>query len=76
MQTLDLFKLGDTATWEIEVELKDTQCRRDDFIIPLTEELAMEAIEADIYGPLLTRIRYHLLDTPYRLKYAGEAIKR
>ena len=73
MQTLDLFKLGDTATWEIEVELKDTQCRRDDFIIPLTEELAMEA---DIFGSLWTRIKYHLLDTPYRLKYAGEASKR
>jgi hypothetical protein len=73
MQTLDLFKLGDKATWEIEVELKDTQCRRDDFIVPLTEKLAMEA---DVYGSLWTRIKYHLLDTPYRLYSAREAIKR
>ena len=62
MQTLDLFKLGDTATWEIEVELRDRECNRNDFIIPMNEEL--------LDGPYITRIDYHLIDTPYKLKSA------
>ena len=62
MQTLDLFKLGDKATWSIEVELKDRECRRDYFIIPMNEEL--------LGGPYITRINYHLIDTPYKLKSA------
>tara|TARA_B100000902_G_C27068681_1_gene792895 strand:- start:59 stop:265 length:207 start_codon:yes stop_codon:yes gene_type:complete len=62
MQTLDLFELGDTATWEIEVELRDRECNRNDFIIPMNEEL--------LDGPYITRIDYHLIDTPYKLKSA------
>lgn len=62
MQTLDLFKLGDTATWEIEVELRDRECNRDDFIIPMNEEL--------LDGLYITRIDYHLINTPYKLKSA------
>lgn len=62
MQTLDLFNLGSTATWAIKVELSDRECNRDDFIIPLNEELLDDAY--------VTRIDYHLIDTPFKLKSA------
>ena len=66
MTTLDLFNVGTDAPWTIELELRD--CRdytRNYYIVPLTEELAKQA---GICGDLFTRIDYHLLDTPYKLK--------
>ena len=33
----DVFKLGPTATHAIDVELRDRQCNRQDFTIPLAD---------------------------------------
>ena len=68
MITLDLFNVGHDAPWKIVVELRDTRdYSRDDYLIPLSEELAKEG---STFGSLFTRIDYHLLDTPYKLKAA------
>ena len=61
MKILDLFNVGTDAPWEIEVELSDRECNREDYIIPLTEEILSK-------NGLITRIESHLLDYPLRVK--------
>jgi hypothetical protein len=34
----DVFRLGSTATHAIDVELRDRQCNRQDFTIPITDK--------------------------------------
>ncbi len=74
MQTLDLFDVGPNAPWEVEVELRDSEYRRDWYVIPVPAEMIDEADK--LHFGLFGYIKHYLFSTPYKLKAASHPRKR
>ena len=74
MQTFDLFNVGSNAPWEVEVELRDPEYRRDWYVIPVPAELVDE--NDSLHFDLFSYIDHYLFSTPYKLKAASQPRKR